>query len=246
MQFDVEGYKNLINQLQNDHYQCTKYRDTSPDKKHYILRHDVDMELRYALEMAEVEKELGVNATYFILVSSNFYNIYAKENRILLKRVIECGHCIGLHFDELNYEKSGIEAMKKHIQEESTILSNVIDKKVQVVSMHRPSKETLESDLKIENMINTYAYKYFKEYKYISDSRRCWREDPIQVIQSGMYDRLQILTHPIWYMSGKDSIRGAVEEMLKQKDINNYEAMRNNFRNLEQEIDREEFLAKYR
>ena len=48
-------------------------------------------------------------------------------------------------------------------------------------------------------MINSYGQTFFHDFKYLSDSRRRWREPVEEIIRSGTYDRLHILTHAFWY-----------------------------------------------
>ena len=39
----------------------------------------------------------------------------------------------------------------------------------------------------VPGMINGYGKVYFKEFKYLSDSRRWWREPVEEIIESGQY-----------------------------------------------------------
>ena len=46
----------------------------------FFLRHDVDISLKKALEMAEVEATRKLHSTYYILLSSPYYNALSPEN----------------------------------------------------------------------------------------------------------------------------------------------------------------------
>ena len=46
------------------------------ESNYLILRHDIDYSPAAALRMAELEANLGVKATYFILFSSSYYNLF--------------------------------------------------------------------------------------------------------------------------------------------------------------------------
>ncbi|NBI02656.1 hypothetical protein D7X88_05400 [bacterium C-53] len=153
-------------------------------------------------------------ATYFVLVSTNFYNIFSKDSKEYISKIMECGGEIALHFDETQYEMNDEEELITHIIEERNILQGVAGMPVRVVSMHRPSKQFLTKDLKIEGIINAYGKEYFSEMKYISDSRRNWRED-VDNLDFENYKRFCILTHPIWYdQTEKENIKAALYDQI--------------------------------
>lgn len=168
-----------------------------------ILRHDVDISLEKALKFAELEKMFGegYRSTYFVLVSSDFYNPLSRTSIGIMKKIISLGHKIGLHFDELKYcadEVWNQDFIIKKILEEKKQLESIVEDSVDVVSMHRPSRKTLEANLIIPGMINSYGREYFNEIKYVSDSYHRWRENIYDIIETGM-PRIQLLTHAFWY-----------------------------------------------
>jgi hypothetical protein len=69
----------------------------------FLLRHDVDIDISCAHKLAVIEKEEGIHSTYFILPTSNSYNILNERNRKLLSEIKEMGYEIGLHFDTTLY-----------------------------------------------------------------------------------------------------------------------------------------------
>ena len=156
----------------------------------------------------------GCKATYFVLVSTNFYNIFSKESKEYLSQITSYGGEIALHFDETQYDIKSENDLVEYIIREKNILQSVVKTPVCVVSMHRPSKQFLSSELKIENVINAYSREYFLDMKYISDSRRYWRED-VDNIDFESYNRLCVLTHPVWYDKiEKSGIRQALYEQI--------------------------------
>jgi hypothetical protein len=174
--------------------------------KPVIFRHDIDNSLDKALEIARLEYEKNITSTFFVLLSTNFYNVFSKESNEILKEIIKLGHQIGLHFDEKRYEITNAEELEHWVEIESDILGNAIDKEIKVVSMHRPSKWILENDIQFNRIINSYSKKFLSEYKYLSDSRMYWREDVLGIIESEEYDKLHILTHSFWYSYEKETI----------------------------------------
>src|SRR6185436_7537465 len=67
-------------------------------ERYIVLRHDVDFAPVHSVEMAELEHEAGVTATYFVLVDGQFYDPLRKEIIEQVRRIHELGHEIGLHF----------------------------------------------------------------------------------------------------------------------------------------------------
>ena len=106
--------------------------------------------------------------------------------------------------------------------------------------MHRPSKEIIESNLTIPGMINTYSSKFVNDFKYVSDSRRRWREPVDEYIINETYNKIQILTHPFWYneteLELRDSILGFIESSKRYR----YDILNNNFSNLEEIMNKDD------
>lgn len=151
-----------------------------------------------------------------------------------MRQIIENGHTIGLHFDEMRYPGISVdtEAIKEKIIEESEVLGKAIKSKVNIVSMHRPSRLTLEADLNIPGIINSYGEIYVKKFKYLSDSRRRWREPVEEIIESGEYKKLHILTHAFWYNETEEDIYRSVTKFINQANRQRYQTMEANIRDL--------------
>lgn len=242
VKFTYEAYIELLKLLMANGYQFTGYRNWKTAEKSVILRHDVDMCLEKAVRMSEIEKELiGGGSTYFVLLTSDFYNVYSKASRRCIREIIQNGGRIGLHFDEMQYEASDEEALKERILEELETLSNVVGMRVDAVSMHRPSQQILSSNIDIPEVVNSYAPCYFKQMKYLSDSRRHWREEVDRIISAAEYPHLHILTHPFWYMDGEEkSLHWTLREAVLGASVKYYDCLNENFRDLESELTRKE------
>ena len=174
-----------------------------------------------------------MKSTFFVLVTSDFYNIFSYKNTMLLQKIRECGHDIGLHFDETRYTdiKTPSDA-KCYILDEIRLLSKVLEEPVEVVSMHRPSQMMLEADLQIEGIINSYGRTYFKEFKYVSDSRRSWREPVEAIVAAGNFERLHILTHAFWYNDVEKNIHDSVYQFVNDGNRQRYIGMQSNISKL--------------
>lgn len=235
MNFTYGGYCSLLSLIEQSGYEIADYNNWEDTKRCVILRHDVDNDLEKALKLAQVEQSIGVKSTYFVLVTSDFYNIFSKDNSKRISEIINYGHQIGLHFDETAYfiqQGRGYDAICEKILYEAKLLEAVTEKPVKVVSMHRPSKEMLIEKLTIPGMINAYGSPYFDEFKYLSDSRRHWREPVEQIVASAQYDRLQILTHAFWYGEKEKDIHDTVKLFINSANKQRYEIYGENFTDL--------------
>ncbi len=146
MEFTYDAYESLIILLKNSCYEVANYYNWSAYDKCVILRHDIDYDIKKALELANLEENMGVRSTYFVLVTSDFYNIFSATNADMLNKISSLGHEIGLHFDEVRYPGLDLNGLKEKI--------------------------ILDSDVQIPNIVNSYSNTFFKSFKYLSDSRR--------------------------------------------------------------------------
>jgi hypothetical protein len=194
-----------------------------------------------AVEFARFENEIcHANSTYFVLLTSDFYNLFSKSNRKILSQIHDMGNDIGLHFDELNYGEN--EDIVDCINNEIKILEQLVGFGVNAVSMHRPSKKILESNLRLQSgVINSYSDEFFKGFKYVSDSRRNWREDVDSIVESGEYDRLHILTHPFWYFEQENTLDKTITGWIKNATIQRYDCLEKNFTDLDKVVDKRIF-----
>lgn len=232
MQFTYEEYRKLIASIESRKYVISSYHNWQDSSRCVILRHDIDYDLEKAVKLAQIEAEEQVQSTYFLLLRTNFYNPASKESLEKIRMIQSMGHEIGLHFDEKAYDFGTPEKTIERILRERDILSMITDTPVNVVSMHRPSRTTLEADLKIPGMINSYSKTFFRDFKYLSDSRCRWREPVLDIIQSNTYDRLHILTHAFWYGNEIQSMKKTVNDFIVHAQIERYGHMKNNITDL--------------
>lgn len=242
MQFTYRSYASMIENLLNRGYQIRNYKNWDDTAKTVILRHDVDYNLKKAVALSEVEKKVcNGGGIYFVLVSTDFYNIHSKESRKAINTILENGGSIGLHFDETQYSIFSEEELKKYVCKEAEILSDIVGTRIEAVSMHRPSANMLDADIRFANIINSYSHIYIKEMKYLSDSRRHWRENVDEIIEQGSFTRLHILTHPFWYSQGVESkLKQTLKEAILNASLEYYDNLNDNFRSLQEEIRRSE------
>lgn len=231
MQFTYEAYKNMLLQLKESQYYFSSYHNWERFPKCVIMRHDIDQSMQAALNVAQIEAENGVSATYFVLLGSNFYNPASPGVQADIKKLRNMGHEVGLHFDKSAYVATTL-PMPQLIQREARVMEALCGFPITTVSMHRPTSELLDSNLQIPGLINVYDKVFFRDFKYISDSRRQWREPVSDIIRGGQYKRLHILTHAFWYHEQEKSIYQTLYDFITGANKERFESMQKNIKDL--------------
>lgn len=174
-----------------------------------MWRHDVDFSLNRAYRLAEMEAELGVKATYFIHMQSGFYNIFEPSQYKILKRIIDKGHAVGLHFDHGFYtqskQMSDHDEIEKQAVIEKEMMENYFGIQIGAVSFHNPEANqvlNLQQDY-YGGGVNAYSQTIRNQCKYCSDSNGYWRYDRLQDVIESDYKKLHVLTHPVWWTPHK-------------------------------------------
>ncbi len=179
--FDLDHYREILEAAQAGGYRFEAFGE-GPERGGLYLRHDIDLSLDAALEMAELEAELGVLTTYLLMTESVFYNLASSEGAAAIGRLRELGHAVGLHAVYPNVDLD--------------------DRFDGVVSWHNPKSEYMSD--RIVGAVNVYAEPYFSPPTYRSDSNQHWRSGcPHEELRGGGFPWLQILVHPeIWVYPG--------------------------------------------
>lgn len=243
MEFTYRAYRELLGLLRENDYFIRGYHDCEDTARCVILRHDIDNSLPQAVRLAELEAEEGVRSTWFVLLRTDFYNVFSKTGRAALDRILALGHEIGLHFDEASYVPAlGADEVVQSIVKECGLLSALLETEVSTVSMHRPSKTTLDADYQVPGVVNSYGKTFFHDFKYLSDSRRRWREPVEEIIRSKEHDRLHILTHAFWYHEEEEDISQTVRDFIRLAGRERYRQMAENITDLASIVGEEKAL----
>lgn len=129
------------------------------------LRHDIDFDVELALEMARIEARMGARATYFLMITSDSYNLFSEKNAACFEEIKAIGHEVSIHFDPLRYKD--FEAGLRH---EIGAFESFFKSKVELINLHRPNDVFLMHDRKIGGVAHTYQRKYLKDIVYVADS----------------------------------------------------------------------------
>lgn len=210
--FDQQGYAAILRRaLALGYTPVPLCEGLGAGEKSLILRHDVDYSIEKALQIAELEAQLGLRSTYFILLSGLFYNPLAPKGRRALTRIAEFGHEIGLHFDTSAYPEDPADARANFVAERD-VLAAAAGVPVRSASQHNPSdKDPLDLSGLVD--LDAYAPALMERYRYVSDSCMRWRsETPLDLLETGV--DVYFLTHPIWWTTPGQSLYGRLAHAL--------------------------------
>jgi hypothetical protein len=167
-----------------------------------VLRHDVDLDLRAALSMAEIECEMQVKSTYMVMLNSPLYRLEEPASLAILRELDSMGHEVSLHFDfddpQHRARAPGYDFVEPRVRSAAARLEDLIGRRIESVSFHRPIPELIGGPLMVAGRVNAYAAELMQWY--VSDSRARWRDgDPLPKLRQPAGDLLQLLIHPIWW-----------------------------------------------
>jgi len=239
--FTIENYCLLLD-IAKRNFEFVDYNTLDESVRFVIWRHDVDYSPHRSLRLAEAEHKMGVQATYFVWLHSNMYHFFEKEVSDILKKIMNLGHHIGLHFDAGYYGILNGNELETHVDWERKILEKTIGRKIDVFSHHNPNPNILKyDDYSLEELAELYPH-YFKssvcgltntygEYfrnnvPYCSDSNGYWRFKRLQdVLEDSAINvpRLQVLTHPVWWTDEIANPRDRLLRCIDGRSRNNSE-----------------------
>ena len=193
--FDLAHYRELLDAAKAGGYRFATF-EAEPRPGEVLLRHDVDLSLEAALELARLEHEAGARATYFLMKESVFYNLDSELGRETLRELRSLGHAVGLHGV---YPRASRD-----------------DRFDAVLAWHNPDPEYVHEP--VSGFVNVMQPPWFTKGKYRSDSNQHWREGcPHEELREGTFEWLQLLTHPeIWVYEG-GTMGDTMRAMLEQK-----------------------------
>ena len=187
---------------------------------HFAARHRLRSDRSARDGRARIERGRPIDV--FRALANGFLQPPRARNVERLREIARLGHDIGLHYDETQYE-DGDDAIAA-IQREADTLGGALGLPIECVSMHRPSKASLEAQWSIPGIVNSYSSEFFQGFEYASDSRRRWRKPILDMIESGKYPRLHILTHPFWYGGTEASLEESLRRFIERAGADRWAA----------------------
>jgi hypothetical protein len=176
-------YSQLLQALINVRYEFQTFEEfmQQPLKRVVILRHDVDSWPINARQMAEIEHQHKVKASYY------FRKSVLSFNEKLLQQIIGLGHEIGYHYEDLAACNGDRSAAMKRFERNLQFYRNYYP--VKTIAMHgRPLSKWDSKDLWNEFSYRDYGLigePYldldFNKVMYLTDTGNCWDGDKFNV-----------------------------------------------------------------
>ena len=143
--------------------------------KHFvIMRHDVDKRPWNAVQIAEIEAQMGVKASYYFRIGKG------SNNPECIKRIAQLGHEIGYHYEDLSLCKGNYEKAYEHFKQSLEYFRQFYP--VRTCCMHGAPMSKYDSRALWEKynyhdlqLIGEPYYDVdFNKVLYLTDTGRCW------------------------------------------------------------------------
>jgi hypothetical protein len=193
--FDIKRYKSLLENLTKEGLIPSTNWKGKLGANTLLLRHDVDFSLEFAHKLASLEFNQDIRATYFLMLTTNMYNLVSSEHKRMVKEISDMGHKISIHFDPTVYKNLD------YFKYEKDLFEHIFENEVDIASIHRPGTFLENNNISLSGVPQTYNDLYIKRMKYISDSGG---RDVLPLIskylEGSREQGLHLLIHPIWWI----------------------------------------------
>lgn len=176
--FSLSRYEKLCKAIEASRYDnmtIREYLEKYPG--HYgvlLMRHDVDRDVRYALDIARIEHEHGIKATYYF---RPIKTVFIPE---AIERIASWGHEVGYHYDTLDKCGGDVDRAALLFHEELSEFRRYFD--VKTVCMHgnpltRYDNRDIWKKYRLTDfglLGEPYLSLDYDRFKYYSDSGRNW------------------------------------------------------------------------
>ena len=220
--FTLKKYEELCEAISNSRYTNVTLREYLENKSVsgsvILIRHDVDENARFALDMAKVEANYGIKATYYFRTKKNVFV------PAIIDSIASYHHEIGYHYETLDKVKGDVDLAIRLFSSELTMFREKYD--VKTVCMHgnplsKFDNRTIWEKCSLSDfglLGEPYLSLDYDHFAYFSDSGRTWdpnknkikdtidkstsydhvnnTDDLIRLIKQGKLNDICILTHP--------------------------------------------------
>lgn len=250
--FTIRKYKELVRAFVVSGYRITTVRQflvARPAGKILVLRHDVDEQPQNALKMAEAEKELGVQATYY------FRRVPKSDHPDIIRKIAAMGHEIGYHYEDLTLSEGDVPKAIESFGRNLEYFRQYYP--VKTVCMHGSSSSRFDNreiwkqvQLADYDLIGEpYLSFDFNQVFYLTDTGYAWdggkfavrdkvdsafslsfhrTDEVIDAVRSGQFpERSLILAHTLWtdslslwtFLHLREFLRNRVKLMSKNNKV---------------------------
>ena len=181
--FTVRKYSELLDAFKEADYRFQTFRDflKQPLDRVVILRHDVDKLPLNSLNFAKLEKDKGINASYF------FRSVPVSFKPSVIRSIHQMGHEIGYHYEVMNQANGDVYRALEMFNQNLVKFRNVA--KIETICMHG-SPMSKYDNRELWNKFNYYNYgiigePYFdidySKVLYLTDTGRSWSNEETNI-----------------------------------------------------------------
>ncbi len=202
--YGKSAYRGLIGRAETGGWSFGSFLDPAPsDGRTIYLRHDVDYSLELAVELAELNNDLGVAGLFCVQPRAQFYNALERTEAERLRRLRALGQEVALHY----VIDPGLAPTPEELTREFELLRTLVPDAAPAFSWHQPTPALLEAEeFESTGLVNAYGPRFFREMAYLSDSTHRASVDDLQAeIESMDGSELQLLLHPVNWIAGGSS-----------------------------------------
>lgn len=209
-------YLDFLSQANQRGFSFVQFRDflnaRALQEPYIVLRHDIDFAPSYSLDLAQLEYDVGIRSTFFVLVDGQFYNPLQADVIRQIRQIHALGHEIGLHFAVSSAVDSDI---GKEVAFRLEILTAIVGDTVQSFSQHDPVnagfvRVALPRDL--HPVVDATRVIQDNDLLYVSDSAMMWRRHTFHTALNENRN-LCLLAHPQSWLHPQDDYIAMIREI---------------------------------
>lgn len=211
--FSYAEYAEIVETLL-EHAPVKDFADVRGSDDFCVVRHDVDLSPERALEMATLERRMGLRSSYFFALRSSVYNALSGEVAGIVYDVAAMGHAVGLHFHVTMVPPK--DDLVECVARDIAVMEEALGLSIDRFSFHRAPPEVLAMDLEVQGLVNAYGSRFFGgDVLYVSDSWGEWRHGRPERVVKERARRSQVLVHPCWW--SEDGGAGSFDDIVRER-----------------------------
>jgi len=209
--YSLESYRYLLDLALKADYRFMGFTEECDTHGRCIyLRHDIDVSVDMAIELAQINSLLGIKGTFFLLLRSPYYNLFSYRTLDGVRKINDLGQRLGFHYHLPTVIPSTEDELANLILTDFSIVKDLIPEMEPIFAWHNGRNDLLVRSLSftVPGLVNVYSSYFVKEVPYYADSNMRYSVAEFKdVIQKKDHKKLHLLFHPLnWVGGGKNMI----------------------------------------
>jgi len=204
--YSKENYRYLLDQALNEGYEFMSFlKDRHAYDRCIYLRHDVDVSIEMAVELAQINASLGIRGTFFLLLRSLYYNLLSHRTLRRVREIHNLGQHLGFHYYLPPTIPTSEDEFAALVLGDFNIVKSHVPEIEPVFAWHNTRQDLLMRGLnfKVPGLVNVHNSYFIKEIPYYSDSNMRHSVDKFgEVIRQKDQKVLHLLFHPLNWIAG--------------------------------------------